>query len=229
MENKKIVIDVISDVACPWCYVGKKRLEAAIKAWKGAPVVVNWHPYQLDPTMTLEGTPRDAYLTEKFGNVEKALEMTDHLTSVGKELGIDFNIGKSWLAFNTLQLHQLLHEAGRGGYKAELKERFFKAYFETLEPLNDLKVLHRIMAEYHWSADKVNKVIANEALAKDVQEQMQQAQKAGVTGVPFFIVHNKFTISGAPPVQAFLEIFEKLAPVEAFAAGENCDLITAKC
>ena len=107
MNKKTITIDVVSDVACPWCYVGKRRLEAAIQLWKGASIEVNWHPYQLDPSMRSEGMDRNTYLTNKFGSVDRVQEMTDRLTEVGRTVGIEFDFGENWLAVNTLPLHQL--------------------------------------------------------------------------------------------------------------------------
>ena len=102
MKENAITIDVISDVACPWCYIGKRRLEAALQKWRGAPVQVSWHPYQLDPSMPPEGMDRNTYLTNKFGNVERVQEMIDRLIAVGKTVGIAFDCGDKWLAVNTL-------------------------------------------------------------------------------------------------------------------------------
>jgi predicted DsbA family dithiol-disulfide isomerase len=94
MKKNTITIDVVSDVACPWCYVGKRRLEAALKQWKGFPIEVKWHPYQLDPSMRPEGMDRNTYLTNKFGSVEGVQEMTDHLTEVGKTVGMNLILEK---------------------------------------------------------------------------------------------------------------------------------------
>ena len=93
MNKGTIQVDVISDVACPWCYVGKRRLEEAVKQWKGIPVEVKWHPYQLDPTMREEGMDRDTYLTNKFGSIDRVQDMTDRLTETGKTVGIEFDFG----------------------------------------------------------------------------------------------------------------------------------------
>ena len=128
MTQKTITVDIVSDVACPWCYVGKRKFEAALAQWNGTPVEVTWHPYQLDPTMSKEGLSRDEYLTNKFGSTNAVSEMTDRLVNIGKEVGIYFDFGDKWSAFNTLHLHQLLHVAGQEGFKAALKERFLKMW-----------------------------------------------------------------------------------------------------
>ena len=134
MSENKIKVDVVSDVACPWCFVGKRRLEAALEKWDGAEIEVEWHPFQLDPSMRSEGMNRDTYLTNKFGSVERVGEMTDRLTEVGKTVGIQFDFGDEWLAVNTLKLHQLLHVAREEGFGEKLKERFLSAYFEQTKP-----------------------------------------------------------------------------------------------
>ena len=229
MSIDKITVDVVSDVACPWCYVGKRKLEAAISQWKGVPIEVNWHPYQLDPKMPEEGQTRDVYLTKKFGNLDRVSQMTDRLVQVGSEVGIVFDFGSNWLAVNTLQLHKLLHIAGEEGFKDALKERFLKAYFVTLEPLNDINILHAILAEFGWSQAKVDNVLEDEALGDLIEAQIKNAQNMGVTGVPFFIINNKYGVSGAQPASTFLEAFSTLAPIEVIAKGDSCDPETGEC
>ena len=194
-EQKSIKVDIISDVACPWCYVGKRRIEAAIKDWKGVPIEIEWHPYQLDPTIPAEGMSRKDYLINKFGSLERIQPMIDNLETVGKEVGIAFNFGQQTMSVNTMPLHQLLHAAGEEGFKDTLKERFLKANFEDTVALNDIDVIAEIMAEFGWSKDKVEKVIADESIAQKVKSEIEFYQQRGVTGVPFFVINNKYGIS----------------------------------
>lgn len=222
MKKEIITVDIVSDVACPWCYVGKRKFEAALEQWQGAPVEVKWHPYQLDPTMTREGIDRDTYLTNKFGSVEAVKGMTDRLTQIGKEVGINFAFEKNWTAYNTLHLHQLLHVAGQEGFKAELKERFLKAYFEDLDPLNQPTVLHAILADFGWNPEKVDAIIADQQIADAVKAEITHYQQLGVSGVPFFILNNKYGISGAQPTEVFLEALESLEPIEVSFDGDSC-------
>lgn len=220
MSQKKITVDIVSDVACPWCYVGKRRFEAALEKWEGTPIEVNWHPYQLDPTMGNEGINRDTYLINKFGSAENVSEMTDRLTSAGKGVGINFDFGEKWMAYNTLHLHQLMHVAGQEGFKAELKERFLKAYFEDLTPLNVSDVLYSILADFGWDSAKVDAIVNDETIAQRVKAEITHFQKMGVSGVPIFILNGKYGISGAQPSEAFLEA---LTQVDAMPAeGESC-------
>ena len=229
MSSETIKVDVVSDVACPWCYVGKKRLEKALAQWKGAPVEVEWHPYQLDPTIPEEGLDRITYLTNKFGDMESVQPMTDRLVEAGEDEGITFNFGDKWLAVNTLPLHQLLHVAGEEGFKAELKERFLKAYFDKNLHLNKIEVLTGIMADYGWSEEKTEAVIANENIAYAVKQEIVHYQQLGVRGVPFFIIYNKYAISGAQPSDVFLQALSKVAPLEIINEGDTCDPLTGNC
>jgi len=230
MQQKTIKVAIVSDVACPWCYVGKRRLETALKQWKGAPVEVTWHPFQLDPSIPPTGLDRNTYLTNKFGDVESAKVMTDRLTEAGEDEGITFNFGDKWLAVNTLPLHQLLHVAGEEGFKGILKERFLKAYFDENLHLNKIEVLVDIMAEYNWDAEKTKRVLANDSLANLVREEISHYQQRGVTGVPFFIINDTYGISGAQPASVFLEAFAQVSPIEVIGGeGDSCDPVTGVC
>lgn len=224
MKEKSITVDIVSDVACPWCYVGKRRFEAALKEWKGVPIEVNWHPYQLDPNMSEDGLDRDTYLVNKFGSIERTNDMTNHLTAVGKEVGIDFDFGPNWLAYNTLHLHQLLHVAGEEGFKDQLKERFLKAYFEEALHLNNRETLHKVMAEFGWDTEKVDRIIADDSIAYAVKSEIAHYQQMGVSGVPFFVINNKYGISGAQPSNVFLEALTSVAneTVQVVAEGDSC-------
>lgn len=231
-ETETIKIDIVSDVACPWCYVGKRRLESALAEWKGAPVEVEWHPYQLDPTIPAEGLSRKEYLINKFGSLERIQPMIDNLESTGKELGIEFNFGEQALSVNTLPLHQLLHVAGEEGFKDQLKERFLKAYFEETLRLNDINVLVEIMNEFGWAKDKVEQIIADQAIAQQVKDQIAYYQQRGVKGVPFFVINNKYGISGAQPKEALLQALTsvtKEALEIAAEDGASCDTETGEC
>ena len=217
MGENVIKIDVVSDVACPWCYVGKRRLEEAIKNWKGAQIEVSWHPYQLDPSMRAEGMNRNTYLTNKFGNIENIQEMVDRLATVGKTVGIEFDFGENWLAVNTLQMHQLLNVARKEGFGTEMKECFFAAYFEESQHLNKPEVLYAIAKEFGWDEEKVDNIIKDVKIAESVKSEITHYQQRGVSGVPFFVINDQYGISGAQPSEVFLEAFQSISPIESIA------------
>ncbi|TLP75411.1 DsbA family oxidoreductase [Maribacter sp. ACAM166] len=229
MQKDKIKIDIVSDVACPWCYVGKKRLEKAIKEWKGIPIEIEWHPFQLDPNIPAEGLDRDTYLINKFGNLEGPLEMTERLKVSGKEDGITFNFGEEWLAINTLPLHQLLHVAGDEGFKDALKERFMKAYFDENLHLNNIDILSSIMTEYGWTAEKTKQILADDSIAYSVKQEIAHYQQRGVNSVPFFIINDTYGISGAQPASAFLAAFQQVSSTKTLNEGDSCDPVTGVC
>lgn len=155
--------------------------------------------------------------------------MTDRISGVGAELDIDFSFGPNWLAVNTLPLHQLLHVAGEDGFKAELKERFLHAYFTENLHLNQQDVLINIMAEFGWDADKTQKVINDDSISYVVKQEIAHYQQLGVTGVPFFIINNKYGISGAQPKETFLEAFQQVAPIEIISNGNSCGMDEQDC
>jgi len=229
MTKNTIKIDVVSDVACPWCYVGKRRLEAALEQWEGATVEVTWHPFQLDPTMREEGMDRNTYLTSKFGDLSRVEEMTNHLQEVGKSVGIAFDFGDNWLAVNTLHLHQMLNVAREEGIGAKMKERFLKAYFEESKHLNKKEELHAIAKEFNWSPEKVDAIISDDKVAYDVKSEIAHYQQRGVSGVPFFVINDKYGISGAQPTEVFLEALQSVNPIEVISEGDSCDSETVVC
>ena len=228
-NSKNIKVDIVSDVACPWCFVGKRKLESAIAAWKGAPIEVEWHPFQLDPTIPAEGISREEYLINKFGSLERIQPIINNLKSVGKKLGIEFNFGQNALSINTLPLHQLLHVAGEEGFKDELKERFLKAYFEENLRLNDFEVLANILKDFGWGKYKVKSIIDDPTIVSKVKMQIALYQQRGVTSVPFFVINDIYGISGAQPKETFLKAFDSMSPIEELKKGNECDLQTGKC
>jgi len=228
MKKEAIKVDVVSDIACPWCYIGKHRLESALEQWNGAPVEVTWHPFQLDPSMPKEGYNRETYLITKFGDRDLTDAMT-RITEAGKEENITFNFGDKWLAVNTLPLHQLLHVAGEEGFKAILKERFLKAYFEENLHLNQTAVLVKLMEEFGWEAEKTQQIIDDDNIAYAVKQEIAHYQQKGVTGVPFFIINDKYGISGAQPSSVFLDAFSKVSPIEFISSGDSCGTDGANC
>lgn len=228
MQQESITVDIVSDVACPWCYIGKHRLETAIAAWKGTPIEVRWHPFQLDPTIPETGYNRETYLTNKFGDRDLTEAMT-RITAAGTEEGITFNFGDKWLAINTLPLHQLLHAAGEEGFKDRLKERLLKAYFDENLHLNNIKILIELMSEYGWDSEKTKQIIADDNIAYTVKQEIAHYQQRGVTGVPFFIINDKYGINGAQPASVFLDAFAQVSPIEIISEGDHCDPVTGEC
>lgn len=227
-----IKIDIVSDVACPWCYVGKSRLEKALAMVPEINADITWQPFQLDPTVPKEGRDLKPYYEAKFGSAEKVQQIFEHMESVGDAEGIAFDFSKMERTMNTLPLHVLMLEAEKEGFKAKLKERFFKAYFEEAIDLSKTENVIKIMGEFGWSAEKVNGILANTELLEEVKDKISYFQSRGVSAVPFFIFNEKYGISGAQSPQVLADTLRQIQQemaTEAVVAGESCDLESGEC
>ena len=194
--DQVLTIDIVSDVVCPWCYVGEKRLEAAL-ADEAGPVVVRWRPYQLDPTIPEAGLDRAEYMAKKFGNSGRLQSVHDNLTRLGAELGLPFAFDKIKRSPNTLDAHRLIRWAATAGVQAEVVDRLFKAFFVEGRDVGDRKVLVELAGECGLDAGQVEKALAEGADADLVREEIEEAQTMGVSGVPFFIFGGRVGVPGA--------------------------------
>jgi predicted DsbA family dithiol-disulfide isomerase len=191
-----LTIDIVSDVVCPWCYVGEKRLEAALAEEPG-PVMVRWRPYQLDPTIPEGGLDRAEYMARKFGDSGRVKSAHDNLTRLGAEVGVPFAFDKIKRSPNTLDAHRLLRWAASAGVQAEVADRLFRAYFVEGRDIGDRNVLLAIAAECGLDPGLVEKLFAEGADADLVRLEIEQAQAMGVSGVPFFIFAGRLGVPGA--------------------------------
>ena len=194
--NDILTIDVVSDVVCPWCYLGEKRLEMAL-AEAPQPVALRWRPYQLDPTIPDGGLDRAEYMAKKFGKSGKLQTAHDNLTRLGAEVGIPFAFDKIKRAPNTLDAHRLIRWANSAGVQGKVVDRLFKAYFVEGRDIGDRDVLIDIAGECGLDARLVEKLLAEGADADLVREEIAQAQAIGVSGVPFFIFAGRLGVPGA--------------------------------
>jgi predicted DsbA family dithiol-disulfide isomerase len=194
--DQVLTIDIVSDVVCPWCYVGEKRLQAALTDESG-PVVVRWRPYQLDPTIPEQGLDRAEYMAKKFGNSGRLQSVHDNLTRLGAELDLPFAFDKIKRSPNTLDAHRLIRWAGSAGAQPEVVDRLFKAFFVEGRDIGDRKVLVDIATECGLDASQVEKGLADGADADLVRREIEEAQAMGVSGVPFFIFGGRLGVPGA--------------------------------
>lgn len=194
--NDILTIDVVSDVVCPWCYLGEKRLEAAL-AEAPQRVALRWRPYQLDPTIPEGGLDRAEYMEKKFGKSGRLQSVHDNLTRLGADVGIPFAFDKIKRAPNTLDAHRLIRWANSAGVQGKVVDRLFKAYFVEGRDIGDRDVLIDIAGECGLDARLVEKLLAEGADADLVREEIAQAQAIGVSGVPFFIFAGRLGVPGA--------------------------------
>ena len=206
MSNPKIKIDVVSDVVCPWCYIGKRRLEKAIDQLKGqVDVEVEFHPFELNPNMPKEGKNQKEHLTNKFGGADRYKQITSNVTKVAAEEGLKFNFDKQEVSPNTRDAHRIIRYAKSEGKQAVVKEAFMKAYFEDGIDLSKNENLLSIATKAGLDTPKVSSLLnSDEGLVEVELEERTYAQR-GITSVPYFIINNTYGVSGAQPT----EVFEK--------------------
>ncbi|MET7276742.1 DsbA family oxidoreductase [Kribbella sp. NPDC005582] len=204
-------IDVWSDVVCPWCYIGKRRLEEALTE-SGDTAEIVWHSFQLDPSSTNDD-PRDlpTRLGEKYGRDRAwGVQANQHVTEVAAELGLEYHLDQA-KSVNTVDAHRLLHLALEQGPETQgrLKERLLKAYFTDGLPVGDHTTLTALAAEVGLPADRVAEVLAGTEYAEEVAADQAQALAYGANGVPFFVIDEKYGVSGAQPTEVFREALKR--------------------
>lgn len=224
MEKSKIKVSVISDVVCPWCYIGKQRLEKAIESLEEKfDFEIQYLPFELNPNIPKEGFDQKEYLINKFGGEIRYKEVTDHVTKIATEEGLNFNFSLQAKSPNTLDAHRIIWLAQKEEKQKEVAEAFFKAYFEKGIDLTQTENLISISKEAGLDEVMVRNFLGSEEAINEVRIQEELNQKLGVTGVPFYIINDKYGISGAQPsevlVKAFLDICNE-PPSE----GQSCDL-----
>jgi predicted DsbA family dithiol-disulfide isomerase len=205
-----IEIDIYSDVICPWCYLGKKRLEAALEATgKKTKVQVSFLPFELNPDTPPEGLDHKAHLAAKFGGENALKAAHDRLAQLGKEAGIEYRFDSIQRTPNTFNAHRLLWLAGKEGKGNEAHNAFFKACFTDGKDIGDERVLTGLAVSVGLDKHKVERFLDSREGEKEVREAEEKAYELGVTGVPFFIFNGKFAVSGAQSVEAFVKALEQ--------------------
>ena len=207
-----LTIDIVSDVVCPWCYIGKRKLEAAL-ALPGAAglpkVEIRWHPFQLNPDMAPEGISRKQYLEDKFGGPERAAEIYTRVRAAGKGAGLDLNIDGISLQPNTLAAHALIAFGQQHGAGSAVKEGVLKAYFVQNRFIGNVDVLGEIAAEAGLDAASARAWVSDPAQLQAVADADAQARSMGISGVPFFIFNQKLAVSGAQDPATLLDAMQQ--------------------
>ncbi|OUR78100.1 hypothetical protein A9Q83_08960 [Alphaproteobacteria bacterium 46_93_T64] len=203
-------IDIVSDTVCPWCLIGKRKLEEALKQRPDLDVEITWHPFQLHPDMPLEGADRKEFTAKKFGSAERAKELYQNVANAGSAVGLDFAFSEIKRAPNTLNSHRVIRWADGAGLQNEVVEILFRKFFMDGEDLGDVEVLVSAADEAGMDGELVRELLASDRDMELVSKEDQQAREMGVSGVPFFILDNKYALSGAQDSSAFLQVFDKI-------------------
>jgi len=214
-------IDVVSDVVCPWCYIGKRRLEQAIALKPDIPVEVQWHPYFLNPWVPREGMSRTDYLTEKFGSVERYEGIAQRVAAAAAEEGLVYALEKIARQPNTLDCHRLILWAGNIGAAARMKQRLMELYFAEGADLSDREVLIAAAVECGLDGDLVRDLLASDADVARVEREANSAKEAGIDGVPCFIFGGMLAVSGAQSPDYLAGALERAAAEQQRRAADT--------
>jgi predicted DsbA family dithiol-disulfide isomerase len=201
-------IDVVSDVVCPWCYIGKRHLEAAIAQLPAdTRPVVRWHPFQLNPDLPRAGIGRRSYLEEKFGGPERAAQIYERVKAAGRAAGLELDFDRIERQPNTLDAHRLIAwaQAEGGGDADALVEALFRAYFVEGRYIGDREVLAEIAGEAGYDAARARELLGDETGVAEIAEMDKHARQMGISGVPFFVFNQRVGVSGAQGGPALLE------------------------
>jgi predicted DsbA family dithiol-disulfide isomerase len=221
-------VEIWSDIACPWCYVGKRRFEAALAQFEHRDDVhVTWRSFELDPSAPAEREgDRAARLAEKYGmSIEQARSAEQQMTATAAGEGLDFrfDIARSGATFDA---HRVVHLAGAHGLQDQMKERLLRAYFAEGELMSDRDTLVRLAVEVGLDEDEVREALASGRYADEVRDDERTAGGFGISAVPTFVVDRAIGASGAHPPEALLELlrkgWENRSPVSVIAGGESC-------
>jgi len=210
-------IDVVSDVVCPWCYLGQKRLERALAAVPEVSVEVRWRPYQLDPTLPPEGKDRRQYMLDKFGSEARIEEAHQRLETLGAAEGIDFAFDKIRIAPNTLDAHRLIRWAAAAGdgIQNELVRRLFSLNFEHGRNIGDPDVLVEAARDAGMDAEMVRSLLPTDADKAEVRNEVATASRMGITGVPCFLLDGKYAVMGAQDTETLAGAIRQVAAEKA--------------
>jgi predicted DsbA family dithiol-disulfide isomerase len=217
--ERAMTIDVISDVVCPWCFIGRRRLGEALALFAARDPhvrpIVSWHPFQLNPDLPREGIDRRSYLEAKFGGRERADEIYARVRAAGKSVDIDFAFDRIDRQPNTLDAHRLIAWAQARGSPEELVERLFRAYFLDGRFIGDRAVLAAIAGEAGLPEDTARAYLDSDEGADTVMAMDRRVRELGVTGVPFFIFGDRVAVSGAQEAPALVTAMEQAVSASA--------------
>jgi predicted DsbA family dithiol-disulfide isomerase len=202
-------IDVVSDVVCPWCYIGKRFLEKAIALKPEIPVEVRFRPYFLNPWVPREGISREQYLITKFGSVERYNANSQRIVEAAAHAGLNYARDKIKRQPNTLDCHRLIHWAG--GNAAAMKQRLMELYFSEGGDLTSRDVLVQAAIDCGLDGDEVRRRLATDEDAAEVEAEANSAKEAGIEGVPCFVFGRLMAVSGAHPPDALAQAIERAA------------------
>ena len=206
-----IQLDIISDVACPWCYIGKAYLDRALEARPDHDFIIEWHPYQLNPEFPTDGMDRDAYMAAKFGSRENVIRMHEPLVAHAEKAGVTFDFPAIGRAPNTLNAHRLIHWAGLEARQTLMKAALLRAYWREGRDIGDIATLADIAGEVGLDRAVTLRLLHSDADTDTVRARIAHSRERGVNSVPTFILANQHALQGAQPTESWLKVIDELS------------------
>lgn len=224
MNKPSIQIEVVSDVVCPWCFIGKRRMEKAVDQLKDHyDFVIEYSPFELNPSMPAEGLNQKAYLTKKFGGEDQYDQITTYVTKTANQEGLSIDFAKQKVYPNTRDAHRIIWLAKQDGKQSVVKEAFMKAYFEDGIDLSRKENLLVIAIRAGLQKEKVESLLASDEGLFEIELLERRNHQRGVTGVPFYIINHLYGLSGAQPSDVFVKVISEIVS-ERLLDGEAGDL-----
>ncbi|AKS46054.1 Predicted dithiol-disulfide isomerase, DsbA family [Octadecabacter temperatus] len=205
-----VKLDIMSDPICPWCYIGKTNLDHALEQLPDHPFTIEWHPFQLNPTMPTEGMGRREYLEGKFGGKDGAVRAYAPVVQAAETAGLKIDFEGMQRTPNTINAHRLIHWAGIEQRQSFVVQRLFEAYFRDARDIGDVEVLADIADSCEMDAGVVSKLLASDADLDDMQKRDQHSRDMGINSVPTFIIANQHAVPGAQPTEMWLKVMGEI-------------------
>jgi len=222
-STEPLTIEVVSDVVCPWCFIGKRRLEKAIALKPEIPVTVRYRPYFLNPWVPRAGISREEYLTTKFGSVDRYKANAQRIVLAARQEGLTYNPDAIARQPNTIDCHRLILWSGATGDPARMKQRLMELYFTEGADLSDPEVLVGAARDCGMDPDEVRRWLASDKDVAQIEAEAQAANNAGIDGVPYFILGGVFAVSGAQSPEYLADAIERAAAQRRTAAPAGAE------
>lgn len=206
-----IRLDIISDVACPWCYIGKAYLDRALEARPDHLFQIEWHPYQLNPELPPEGMDRIEFLKARFGSIDNIMKVHEPLLEHAEKAGVTFDLPAIERAANSFDAHRLIHWAGLEGRQTLMVSALFKAYWRDGRDIGNPEVLADIAGEVGLDRALIARLLAGDSDRAELAQRMVHSRQKGVQAVPTFILADQYVLQGAQPTEMWTNIIDELA------------------
>ena len=203
-------LDIFSDPICPWCYIGKARLESALEQRPDHPFLIEWHPFMLNPAMPPAGMDRLAYMQAKFGDADGILKAYLPIQQAAEAAGLPFHLERITRTPATLDAHRLIHWAGLEGRQNAVVSALFRAYFAEGRDIGDAAVLSEVAGAARMDATMTARLLATDADAQDIRERDAMIRERGLGGVPGFLIGRKYVLTGAQPAEVWTRLIDDL-------------------